>query len=78
MRRTYPTLFVPVSSVASDLERTFVIRVREGKAEWIEVKTGETVKGKTEVFGDLRNGDMVVLNATDTIRSGAAVSVRGQ
>ena len=40
LRRNYPTLFVPVSAVASDLQRTFVIRVRENKTEWIDVKTG--------------------------------------
>ena len=56
----YPTLFVPSSAVTTDLQRTFVIRVRQGKAEWVDVKTGVTVNGKTEVFGDLQPGDVVV------------------
>ncbi len=74
IRRTYATLFVPSTAVATDLQRTFVIRVRQGKAEWVDVKTGVTVNGKTEVFGDLQSGDIVVANASDSIRSGAAVS----
>jgi membrane fusion protein, multidrug efflux system len=73
IHRTYPTLFVPATAVTTDLQRTFVIRVRQGKAEWIDVKTGVTVTGKTEVFGDLTPGDLVVRNATDSIRSGVSV-----
>jgi len=53
-----------------DLRRTFVIRVRQSKAEWIDVKTGVAVSGKTEVFGELESGDLVVVNATDAIRPG--------
>lgn len=76
VHRTYPTLFAPVSSVTSDLEHSFVIRVRGGKAEWVDVKTGETAGGEIEVFGALQPGDLVVVHASDSISSGAAVSVR--
>ena len=73
IRRTYLTLFVPSTAITTDLQRTFVIRVRQGKAEWVDVKSGVTMEGKTEVFGDLKAGDLVVRNATDSIRSGASV-----
>jgi membrane fusion protein, multidrug efflux system len=75
VHRLYPTLFVPSSAVTTDLQRTFVIRVRQGKAEWIDVQTGATVNGKTEIFGDLQPGESVVANATDSIRSGTTVTV---
>jgi RND family efflux transporter MFP subunit len=78
IQRIYPTLFVPSSAVTTDLQRTFVIRVRQGKAEWVDVKTGVTVNGKTEAFGDLQPGDVVVANATDSIRSGTSVSVQAK
>ncbi len=78
IRRSYATLFVPSSAVTTDLQRTFVIRVRQGKTEWVDVKTGATVTGKTEVFGDLRAGDIVVANATDSIRSGTIVSAQAK
>ena len=42
VRRAYPTLFVPTTAVGSDLERAFVIRVRNNRAEWVDVKTGVT------------------------------------
>jgi len=78
IRRAYPTPFVPSSAVTTDLQRTFVIRVRQGKAEWVDVKTGVTVNGTTEVFGDLTPNDVVVRNATDSIVSGASVSAQNK
>lgn len=74
VHRGYTTLFVPSSAVTTDLQRTFVIRVNQGKAEWMDVKTGVTTNGRTEIFGDLRPDDIVVANATDSIRSGTAIS----
>jgi RND family efflux transporter MFP subunit len=74
VRRSYPTLFVPTSSIASTLERVFVVRVRDGKAEWVDVKTGPTVEKMTEVFGDLHEGDIVAVRGTDELRPGTTVS----
>jgi membrane fusion protein, multidrug efflux system len=78
IQRSYATLFVPASAVTTDLQRTFVIRVQQGKAEWIDVKSGVSVNGKTEVFGDLKPGDIVVRNATDSIRAGSSVETLGK
>lgn len=76
--RSYATLFVPAAAVTTDLQRTFVIRVREGKAEWVDVQTGATVDGKAEVFGKLQADDRVVANATDAIRNGASVTAQSK
>lgn len=78
IRRLQATLFVPSTAVTTDLQRTFVIRVRQGKAEWVDVKSGVTVNGKTEVFGELAPGDMVVATATDSIQNGTAVSAQSK
>ena len=48
--RTYPTLFVPASAVASNLERTFVLRIRNNRVEWVDVKTGVTPAGISSKF----------------------------
>jgi len=74
VRRAYATLFVPATAVGSDLERTFVIRVRDNQAEWVDVKTGATSGNLIEVFGDLREGDQVALRGTDELRPGTPVS----
>ena len=76
LRRAYLTLFVPASAVGSDLERTFVIRVRDNRAEWVDVKTGATSANLIEVFGDLREGNQVALRGTDELRPGTQVSPR--
>ncbi len=70
VHRAAPTMFVPVSAVTNDQQRTFVERVRDAKAEWVDVVTGLSVGGNIEVFGDLKPGDEVIRNATDAIRPG--------
>ena len=76
LRRTLPSLFVPTSSVASTTDRTFVIRVRDGKTEWVTVKTGLTSGPLVEVFGDLKAGDEVAGRGTDELRPATAVRAR--
>lgn len=75
VRRHSPTLFVPSTAVTGDQQHTFVIRIRDVKAEWVSVQTGQSVNGDTEVFGDLHSGDQVVRTASDSIRNGQTVSV---
>jgi len=73
VHRAAPTMFVPVSAVTNDQQRTFVERVRDGKAEWVDVVTGLSVSGNIEIFGDLKPGDEVIRIATDAIRPGQQV-----
>ena len=72
--RANPTLFVPSSAIASDLERTFVTRIRDQRTEWVDVKTGVRVGNLIEVFGDLKEGDVVANRGTDQLRPGSEVS----
>lgn len=74
VRRTSATLFVPQSVVGRNMEQNYVIRIRDGKAEPISVKTGAVMHGMTEVFGSLEEGNDVALHANDELRSGMAAS----
>lgn len=74
--RPSPSLMVPAGSVASTTDRVFVIRVRDGKAEWVDVKTGLTSGPLIEVFGDLRAGDVIAARGTDELRHGSSVTPR--
>ena len=76
IRRTYPTLFVPVSSVANNLQRTFVVRIRGNKTEWVDIKTGVRAGDAIEVFGSLQDGDVVAVRGTDQIRPATEVRVK--
>jgi RND family efflux transporter MFP subunit len=73
VRRTTPSLLVPSGSVASTTGRTFVIRVRSGRTEWVDVKTGLASGPLVEVFGDLKSGDEIAVRGTDELRSGTQV-----
>lgn len=75
-RRSAPSLFVPSGSVATTTDRTFVIRVRDGKTEWIDVRTGMTAGALVEVFGMLSAGDTIAARGTDELRAGTAVAPR--
>jgi hypothetical protein len=54
-------------------ERTFVIRVKNGVAEWVNVSRGARVGDLVEIFGALNEGDTIVRRGTDEIREGAKV-----
>lgn len=73
IRRSQETLFVPATAIQATTERIFVVRVSNGKAEWVDVRRGMTEGELVEVFGDLAEGDRIVLRATDEIRPGMAV-----
>jgi RND family efflux transporter MFP subunit len=74
--RSQPTLFVPTSAVARTTEATFVVRIRDGNTEWVNVQAGEIDGKQTEVFGDLRDGDDVAVRGTDELRPGTHVTAR--
>jgi RND family efflux transporter MFP subunit len=76
VRRAGPSLFVPSTSVASTTDRTFVVRVRDAKTEWVNVRTGLTAGPLVEVFGDLHAGDQVASRGTDELPAGTAVTPR--
>jgi len=74
VRRSQPSLFVPKSSVVTTTERTFVIRDRNGRAEWVDIKKGVADGDLVEVIGNLKPGDRVVRRATDEMREGSPIS----
>jgi membrane fusion protein, multidrug efflux system len=73
LQRTEDGFLVPFSSVVTNMERNFVIRVRDGKAEWVEVSNGFTTSDGLEIYGDLHEGDRLVAAATDEIVDGQTV-----
>jgi len=79
-RRPRPSLFVPPTAIATTTERTFVIRVREGQVEWVDIKRGVAMNQPggdlIEVFGDLAPGDQIAARGTDELRPGIHVAVK--
>ncbi|HWQ53983.1 MAG TPA: efflux RND transporter periplasmic adaptor subunit [Bryobacteraceae bacterium] len=70
------SLLVPPTAIVTTTERTFVIRVRNGRAEWVNVRRGPVAGDMVEVLGPLAPGDLLVRRATDEIREGTAIQTR--
>lgn len=70
------TVLVPATAVATTTERSFVVRVTGGKAEWVTVKKGATRGDQVEVLGPLAAGDTILKRGTDEIVNGAAVTTK--
>jgi len=67
------TFVVPQSAVVSSTERVFVIRVVDHKAQWVDVKKGREENGKTEIYGKLNEGDMIMKVASEERRDGSPI-----
>lgn len=53
-----------------------MIRVNNGVAQWVNVGRGARVGDLIEVFGALKEGDMIVRRGTDEVRENAKVNVQ--
>jgi membrane fusion protein (multidrug efflux system) len=74
VHRSKPVLMVPKTAVVTTSERTFVIRDKGGRAEWVDVGKGGAEGDAVEVTGNLHAGDRVVRRASDELREGAALA----
>ena len=73
VKRGMPGLFVPATAVVTTTERVFVIRVKNGVAEWVPVTKGAKDGDLVEVQGKLSAGDIVVKRGSDEIRGGQRI-----
>lgn len=70
LKRSDSTFVVPYSAVVTTLEKRFVIRVRDGKTEWVDVRNGINTNSTIEIFGELVEGDLLLYKANDEIKTG--------
>lgn len=73
LMREDPSFVVPYSAVVTNLEKRFVIRMRNGKTEWVDVRNGINANDKIEIFGDLQEGDLLLTKASDEIMPGRSI-----
>jgi RND family efflux transporter MFP subunit len=73
IRSSQAALFVPKTSVVTTTERTFVVREKAGRAEWVDVRKGPADGDLIQVMGVLQAGDRIVKRATDEMREGTAL-----
>jgi membrane fusion protein, multidrug efflux system len=73
-RRRESSLFVPISAVVSTPLNTFVCRVKDDVVEWVTVRKGQLMEGMVEVFGDLREGDLVAKEGSEELDNQSKVA----
>jgi membrane fusion protein, multidrug efflux system len=64
------SLLVPNNAIIRSTEKEYVIAVRNGKANLVIIKEGLVNDDSTEVFGDLKPSDKVLIHASDEIKQG--------
>lgn len=74
-RRT-ASLFVPPAAIVQTTARTYVIRVRGGKAQLVTVTRGVAATDLSEVFGALAAGDTLLRRGVEDVADGDPVSLR--
>lgn len=77
LMRQDPTFLIPYSALVTNQERNMVIRIKNNQAELIDVKNGISLKDRIEIFGDLEEGDQLVLRANDEIKEGTPLITKG-
>jgi membrane fusion protein, multidrug efflux system len=68
------SLLVPNNAIIRSTEHEYVIAVRDGKADLVNIKEGLTGTDSTEVFGDLKVNDKVLIHASDEIKQGDVIN----
>ena len=76
VRRGRLALLVPPTAIVTTTERSFVIRVTQGKAAYVEVKRGAASGDLVEVEGPLAEGDVIVRRGTDELREGTVLRAK--
>lgn len=64
---------VPKSAVINSTESVFVIRVVNNQSQKVDIKTGRESNGLIEIYGNLNNGDLLLISASDEIKNGTVL-----
>jgi membrane fusion protein (multidrug efflux system) len=64
------SLLVPNAAIIRSTEREYVISLQDGKANLVNIKEGLAGHDSTEVFGNLKVDEHILLHASDEIRQG--------
>ncbi|MEP7142870.1 MAG: efflux RND transporter periplasmic adaptor subunit [Ferruginibacter sp.] len=67
------TFVVPKTAVVNATQKVFVIKKENGRAKWVEVKKGREADGKTEIYGNLNQGDSIVTVGSEEVRDGGVI-----
>jgi hypothetical protein len=61
---------VPTSAVVTTLERKFVVKVSDDTTKWVDIRSGFNMGDRQEIFGDLNEGDTLILKSSEELKEG--------
>jgi len=73
MKSSPDSFTVPKPTVVTTSEGAFVIKVVDGKAQRVNIKKGLQFEGQIEVFGDLKEGDVLLMKGSEEIKDGTEI-----
>lgn len=70
------TVNIPSTAILNSTLGVFVIRIKDGKAEWVPVATGTSNGERTEITGPITAQDTLIKKASEEIRKGNTVQIQ--
>lgn len=70
VQRNGHSFIVPQTAIATTQERKFVIKVKNGKALWVDVRQGLSTDKGIEIFGNINSNDTLLARASDERKEG--------
>lgn len=71
-----PSFTVPYSAITTSMERKFIIRIKEGQTQWVDVQQGLSLADKVEIFGAIAAGDTILLKSSEEIKPKSKVVIK--
>lgn len=71
LKRSGNSFIVPPTAITTTQEKKFVIRIKNDKVEWVDVRQGMSTDKGIEIFGNISNGDTLVGRASDERKPGS-------
>jgi membrane fusion protein, multidrug efflux system len=78
LNRPADTFVVPFPAMVTSLEKRFVIRIKNGEAEWVDVREGISTKDGKEIFGNMNEGDTILARGSEEIKPGTKLNIKVQ
>lgn len=75
-QRNDSTFFVPLQSVINTQSGSYVIKVEDGTLQRIKVKTAIRLDDKAEIFGNIKENDVILEKASEELIDGQKVKVK--
>ena len=76
IQREGKSFFVPFSAVVTTLEKKFVIKIQNNSTSWVDIGQGINLTDKAEIFGNLKEGDTLVLKGSEELKAETKVIVK--